>query len=210
MRRTITRALVLVGLSILAVGCSEKEGANPQASPESAQSAAAAATTAAAASAAPAASAAAEASAEPTASAAAAASAEPAASAAAETAPASTGAAAAGTATAAAAAAPSGSAAAGPKKFECGAKGQKMCPMQGWMKTVMANASQSGDPEKIANALSYVAARVPPGMGNWAQMARDGAAKAKAGDIDGAKASCKTCHNAYKDKYKSTMRDRPW
>ena len=37
-----------------------------------------------------------------------------------------------------------------------------------------------------------------------------GATKAKAGDVDGAKASCKQCHDAYKDRYKATMRDRPF
>lgn len=105
---------------------------------------------------------------------------------------------------------PTGSAAAGGKTFDCGAKGQKNCPMQGWMKTVMASASSSGDGAKLGQALDYVAAHVPPGYGNWAQMAKDGSAKAKAGDVEGAKASCKTCHDAYKEKYKTTMRDRPF
>lgn len=104
----------------------------------------------------------------------------------------------------------SGSAAAGAKTFDCGAKGQKLCPMQGWMKSTMAAASSSGDGEKLASALGYVAAHVPPGFSGWAAMASAGAAKAKAGDIDGAKLSCKQCHDAYKEKYKTTMRDRPY
>jgi hypothetical protein len=107
-------------------------------------------------------------------------------------------------------AAPSGSAAAGAKTFDCGAKGQKPCPMQGWMKSVMASASSSGDGEKLASALSFAGARPPPGFGNWTSIASAGAAKAKAGDIDGAKASCKQCHDTYKEKYKTTMRDRPF
>ena len=41
-------------------------------------------------------------------------------------------------------------------------------------------------------------------------MATAGAAKAKAGDLDGAKVSCKQCHDAYKEKYKTTLRDRPY
>jgi hypothetical protein len=111
-----------------------------------------------------------------------------------------------------AAAAPATSVAAstGPKTFDCGAKGQKACPMQGWMKGVMGPATSSGDAEKIAKGLDYIAAKPPPGMGNWASIAKGGAAKAKAGDIDGAKASCKTCHDQYKEKYKTAMRDRPW
>jgi hypothetical protein len=106
--------------------------------------------------------------------------------------------------------APSGSAASGPKQFDCGAKGQKACPMQGWMKSAMASAASSGDGEKLAQALSYAAGKSPPGYGSWASIASAGAAKAKAGDIDGAKASCKQCHDLYKEKYKTTMRDRPW
>ena len=111
---------------------------------------------------------------------------------------------------AAAVPAASGSAAAGAKKFDCGAKGQKPCPMQGWMKSVMAAASSSGEGAKLAQALEYVAGHAPPGYGNWSTIANAGAAKAKAGDIDAAKASCKQCHDAYKDDYKAKMRDRPF
>ncbi|UQA63789.1 hypothetical protein E8A73_026640 [Polyangium aurulentum] len=82
--------------------------------------------------------------------------------------------------------------------------------MQGWMKSVMASATSSGDATKIANALSYIAGKPPPGMGSWVSISNEGVAKAKAGDIDGAKASCKKCHDLYKEKYKTTMRDRPW
>lgn len=118
-------------------------------------------------------------------------------------------------AAASAAAAPATSAAAateasGPKTFDCGAKGQKACPMQGWMKGVMGPATSSGDAEKIAKGLDYIAAKPPPGMGSWSSISKEGSAKAKAGDIDGAKASCKKCHDLYKEKYKTSMRDRPW
>ena len=96
------------------------------------------------------------------------------------------------------------------KTFDCGAKDQKPCPMQGWMKRVMAPASSSGDGDALAKALTYVAEHAPPDFADWAVMARAGAAKAKAGNVDGAKASCKQCHDAYKDRYKETMRDRPF
>lgn len=101
-------------------------------------------------------------------------------------------------------------AATGPKTFDCGAKGQKACPMQGWMKGVMGPHTSAGDTEKMAKDLAYIAAKPPPGMGSWVAISNEGAAKAKAGDLDGAKASCKKCHDLYKDKYKNTMRDRPW
>lgn len=104
----------------------------------------------------------------------------------------------------------SSASAAGPKTFDCGAKGQKACPMQGWMKGVMGPHTSAGDTEKMAKDLAYIAAKPPPGMGSWVAISNEGAAKAKAGDLDGAKASCKKCHDLYKDKYKTTMRDKPW
>ncbi|WP_437925645.1 hypothetical protein WMF37_42405 [Sorangium sp. So ce291] len=93
------------------------------------------------------------------------------------------------------------------KDFGCGAKGQKPCPMQGWMKTVMQSATTSGDGAKIASALEYVASKSPPGMAKWAAISKEGAEKAKKGDIDGAKASCKSCHDLYKAQYKESLRD---
>ncbi|MGK3964867.1 hypothetical protein WMF38_11935 [Sorangium sp. So ce118] len=207
MRRTITPlALMLASLSFATLGCDSKgnDATTPGAVAEGkpADSAAPAATTAAPA----------EAAAVPAATTAAP-SAAPAESAAAAAEPAETAAAAAPKATAAAAAAApaaTGAAPAGEKKFECGAKGQKLCPMQAWMKSTMASATSSGDGPKIAAALQYVAGKPPPGMGSWGAISKAGAAKAKAGDIDGAKASCKQCHDLYKEQYKKTMRDRPW
>jgi hypothetical protein len=199
-------SLIVASLSAtLALGCGQKEGEGsgaPSASPQ--QTSAAATTTTAAAPAAPTAAPADTAAAAPTAAPADTAAAAPTGGAATPTATAAVGAAATPTASAVA------SAAAGPKTFDCGAKGQKPCPMQGWMKTVMASASSSGDGAKLASALAYVAGKPPPGMGQWTAISNAGVAAAKAGDIDGAKATCKQCHDLYKEKYKSSMRDRPW
>lgn len=96
------------------------------------------------------------------------------------------------------------------KVFDCGGKGQKLCPMQKWMKTVMAGASSSDDSAKLAEALTYVAKHPPPGFTNWVAISEDGVKKAKADDIDGAKVSCKKCHDEYKRKYIATLRDRPF
>lgn len=83
--------------------------------------------------------------------------------------------------------------------------------MQGWMRGVMGRAMQGGDKDKIAQALSTIAAKVPPGdYGQWAGIASGGAAKAAAGNIDGAKESCKQCHALYQKKYKDNQRDQPW
>ncbi|WP_437587923.1 hypothetical protein [Sorangium sp. So ce1000] len=96
------------------------------------------------------------------------------------------------------------------KDFGCGAKGQKACPMQGWMKTVMQSATSSGDAAKIATALEYVASKPPPGMAKWVAISKEGVEKAKKGDVDGAKASCKACHDLYKAEYKEKLRDAPF
>ncbi|WP_437727294.1 hypothetical protein [Sorangium sp. So ce861] len=218
MRRTITPlALLLASLSFATLGCDSKgnDATTPAvAEGKPTESAAPAATTAAPA-ATPAAatdepSAAAAAAPAETAAAAAAPAETAAADAKAETAAAAAKATAAASAAAAAAPAATGAAQAGEKKFECGSKGQKLCPMQAWMKSTMASATSSGDGEKIAAALQYVAGKPPPGMGSWVAISKAGAAKAKAGDIDAAKASCKQCHDLYKEQYKKTMRDRPW
>lgn len=111
---------------------------------------------------------------------------------------------------AAAHAAAPGTAPAGPKQFECGEKGQPVCPLQGFMKSHMATAVASGDGAVLAKALDDVAGHAPPGLTNWSTIAKGGAAKARAGDIDGAKASCKACHDQYKTRYKTEMRDRAW
>jgi hypothetical protein len=111
-------------------------------------------------------------------------------------------------ATSAAPLAPTSSAAV--KTFDCGGKGEKPCPMQGWMKRVMGPALASEDKEKLSKALLYAAAHVPPGYDGWSAIAKAGADKAKAGDMEGAKVSCKQCHDAYKESYKATLRDRPF
>ena len=82
--------------------------------------------------------------------------------------------------------------------------------MQGWMKAVVTRAVASGDGAKLGAALDTIAAKPVAGYDQWTAIAAGGAAKAKAGDIDGAKASCKKCHSLYQKKYKQTRRDQPW
>jgi hypothetical protein len=207
MRRIITRIGVALTLVVCAACAEKTEG--PAGTPTATPELTAAATSTAAA---PTATAAAAASAAPTEAPSAAPTAAPADTAAAAGTGTASAVAAASGAPAAGSAAPaaSGSAAAGPKTFDCGAKGQKLCPMQAWMKGAMASASSSGDGEKLANALAYCGGKPPPGMSQWASISATGASKAKAGDIEGAKATCKQCHDLYKQKYQTTMRDRPW
>ena len=44
---------------------------------------------------------------------------------------------------------------------------------------------------------------------SWSGISKAGADAAKAGDLAGAKAQCKSCHKAFREKYKSTFRMKP-
>ncbi|MBK8218641.1 MAG: hypothetical protein IPK71_33335 [Myxococcales bacterium] len=187
MTRSSRAALApLFAVALALVACDKKEDATPPVPQPSAT---------------PSASAAATASAAPsvTASASAAPSAEPSASAAASAAPSAS-------ASASAKAAPSGSAA--PAKLACGTKPLPDCPLQGWMKANANPAVSSGDATKLAESLEKMAKMGPPGYSNWASISNDGAKAARAGNFDAGKASCRTCHDQYKAKYRAEHRDR--
>ena len=98
------------------------------------------------------------------------------------------------------------SAASGPA--ECGTKPLPDCPLQAWMKANTNTAVASGDLPALATALDKSATFAPPGYTNWVSIAKDGAKAAKGGDLAAAKASCRTCHDQYKTKYKAEMRAR--
>src|SRR5438309_2064121 len=97
----------------------------------------------------------------------------------------------------------------------CGSK-ENPCPLQKWMRTNMAPANASGDMPALAAALDKAAAFAPDPSWNgkdpkasWDAIARAGAAAARANDVAGAKSSCKTCHDQFKQKYKDTFRTKP-
>src|SRR6185437_13915087 len=90
----------------------------------------------------------------------------------------------------------------------CGDKPLPPCPLYAWMKANTSPAMAAEDTALLAGALDRIVTFAPPGYKNWASIAKDGAAAARAQSIDGVKASCRSCHNQYKDKYKREMRDR--
>ncbi len=65
-------------------------------------------------------------------------------------------------------------------------------------------AVSAGDLPGLATALTQISKMGPPGYPNWSKIASDGAAAAQSGDLAGAKASCRTCHDQYKDKFKAS------
>ena len=66
----------------------------------------------------------------------------------------------------------------------------------------------NNDAPGLAVAFDKIAALAPPGYTNWASIAKDGAKAARGGDVTASKASCRTCHDQYKQKYKTEMRAR--
>ncbi|MBS2014624.1 MAG: hypothetical protein JST00_17180 [Deltaproteobacteria bacterium] len=66
----------------------------------------------------------------------------------------------------------------------------------------------ANDLPALATALDKIVGFAPPGYTNWASIAKDGAKAARAGDMTAAKASCRTCHDQYKQKYKTELRAR--
>jgi hypothetical protein len=96
----------------------------------------------------------------------------------------------------------------------CGTK-ENPCPLQKWMRTNMGPANASGDMPALAAALDKAAGFAPDPAWNagdaktsWKGIAQAGAAAARANDAAAVKASCKSCHDAYKDKYKAQFRTK--
>ncbi|HWL85910.1 MAG TPA: hypothetical protein VNO21_08915 [Polyangiaceae bacterium] len=84
-------------------------------------------------------------------------------------------------------------------------------PLQAWMKANTAPAVASGDLPALAIAFDKLVGFAPKDkeFANWPSIARDGAAAARAGKLDGAKAACRSCHAQYRPKYRLEMRSRP-
>lgn len=87
-------------------------------------------------------------------------------------------------------------------------------PLARWMETNVQAAVEAGDLAKLAASLEKAATFAPDpswnqGDTSWQKIAKEGAAKAKAGDLAGARASCKSCHTAWRKKYKAQFASRP-
>jgi len=95
----------------------------------------------------------------------------------------------------------------------CGDKPLPACPLAAWMKSNTSPAMTAQDFGALATALEKIVTLAPTGAAppytNWVSISRDGADAARAQSLDGVKASCRGCHNQYKDRYRKEMRDRP-
>ena len=66
----------------------------------------------------------------------------------------------------------------------------------------------SGDLAALGDSFDAIVKFAPSGYPNWAAISKDGAQAARTGNLEAAKAACRSCHEQYKSKYKTEMRDR--
>jgi hypothetical protein len=96
-----------------------------------------------------------------------------------------------------------------PPEPPCGDKPLPRCTLRTWMKAHSTPAMNNHDFDALATVLDKVATMAPPGYPNWASISRDGASAARALDLEAVRASCRSCHRQYKDRYKKELHDRP-
>ena len=98
----------------------------------------------------------------------------------------------------------------------CGSKDLPDCPLQSWMKRHAKTLISFGEISSIGEAFDQIASFAPTSRLEdggleypyWVSIARDGAAAARAGDLDAAKGACRGCHTQYRATYHASMRGR--
>jgi cytochrome c553 len=80
--------------------------------------------------------------------------------------------------------------------------GDPKTPLGKWMKPNMGAPLAGEDYDTLKKSLDLVASKAPKGdYPQWSAMATAGSAAAAKQDLKAVKASCKQCHDAYKEKY---------
>jgi hypothetical protein len=77
------------------------------------------------------------------------------------------------------------------------------------MRENAAKSVESRDFGSLVATLDRIASFAPPGYPYWVSIAKDGADAARVQDIEAVHAACRGCHSQYRERYKSTSRDRP-
>lgn len=95
----------------------------------------------------------------------------------------------------------------------CGGAGQPRCPLDAWMEDNVEPAAERGDLPRLAELYTKMAGFAPDpswntGESSWRAIAEGAAAKARAGDMRGARSACKSCHQAWKERYRNEFRAR--
>lgn len=88
------------------------------------------------------------------------------------------------------------------------------CSLQRWMANHVQAALTKKDLDGVSRALQTAASCVPDpkwneGEKGWSNIAQAGVAAAKAGNLNGVKKACKSCHEAWRSDYRKQYRGRP-
>lgn len=97
-----------------------------------------------------------------------------------------------------------------PAQTSCGTPGLPPCPLQGWMRANVASQLSANNMSALATGLDRTAKLAPdPAWTSWVAIASRGADAARKGDVAGARASCKACHDAWREAYRAKYKARP-
>jgi hypothetical protein len=81
--------------------------------------------------------------------------------------------------------------------------GEPATPLGKWMKPNVGTPLAGQDFPTLQKSLEFVATKTPsPDYPKWAEYSKAGADAAGRQDVRAIKATCKQCHDAYKEKYK--------
>ena len=100
-----------------------------------------------------------------------------------------------------------------PAVVACGEAGQPKCPLDAWMEENVEPAAERGDLPRLAELYTKMAGFAPDaswntGATSWRAISEAAAEKARAGDMRGARSACKSCHQAWRSRYRAEFRGR--
>ena len=81
-------------------------------------------------------------------------------------------------------------------------------PLQQWMKANASPALASGSSTALEGAFRRMGELGMPDYPEWKRFAEEGADAARRSDLDRVKATCKSCHDAYRSGYRAHHRSR--
>jgi hypothetical protein len=91
---------------------------------------------------------------------------------------------------------------------QCGGS-KNPCPLEKWMRANMGTPLAGDDLATVGKSMDFIGGKAPDSSySNWASIAKTGSDAAKSGDTGKVKASCKSCHDQYKAKYRGQYRSR--
>lgn len=87
--------------------------------------------------------------------------------------------------------------------------GEPATPLGKWMKPNIGTPLAGQDFPTLQKNLEFVATKTPSAdYPKWAEYSKAGAAAAAKQDVKAIKATCKQCHDEYKEKYKKEFADK--